>query len=180
MISMVLIGAGNVASHLYNAFSKAENITITQWYNRNIETIKSYTNEVNIINDLSKLANADIYIIAVSDDAITKLSSALPFENRFIVHTSGSVGLHDLDKKNSRGVFYPLQSFSKAANMDFSNVPFCIETEDKSRLQLLKDLAESVGSKHYRITTEQRQTLHLSAVFVNNFSFYFTFLKYVN
>ena len=34
----------------------------------------------------------------------------------------------------------------------------------------MKDLAKALDCAPYRITTEQRQTLHLSAVFVNNFT----------
>jgi len=170
MIKIALLGAGNVASHLFNIFSTSKTIEVTQWYNRTFEAIKSYKNQTEIIDDITLLKDVDLYIIAVTDGAVAEISKNLPFENRFVVHTSGSVSLHDLDKKNSRGVFYPLQSFSKDAEVDFNNVPFCIETEDKSKLQLLKNLAESIGSKHYKITTEQRQTLHLSAVFINNFA----------
>lgn len=170
MITVTILGAGNVASHLFKAFSKSSAIVVKQWYNRTLDSIKSFKNETDVICNLSQLKTADIYILAVSDDYIIKLSEALPFTNRFVVHTSGSVKLHDLNKQNKRGVFYPLQSFSKATEMDFKNVPFCIETEDKSQLHLLKDLAKAVGSKHYKISTEQRQTLHLSAVFVNNFT----------
>lgn len=170
MISVVLLGAGNVASHLYKGFSASENINVSQWYNRSYETIKSFKNETEIIDDLSQLKEADIYILAISDDAISNLSEALPFENRFIVHTSGTVSMYDLEKKNKRGVFYPLQSFSKDADIDFLKVPFCIETEDKSKMQLLKDLANSLGSQFFKVTTEQRKTLHVAAVFINNFT----------
>ncbi len=170
MISVVLLGAGNVATHLFKAFSKSDNITVTQWYNRTFSAISSYSNDTNITDDLSQLKEADIYIMAVSDDSIAQLSKDLPFTNRLIAHTSGSVSIHDMDKKNQRAVFYPLQTFSKDAELDFSEVPVCIEVTEKQNLQLLKGIAESVECKHYRINTEQRQTLHLSAVFVNNFT----------
>ena len=75
-----------------------------------------------------------------------------------------------LDKKHRRGVFYPLQTFSKDADMDFTQVPVCLEALDRNDLPLLKSLAEAIGSPHYKINTEQRQTLHLAAVFVNNFT----------
>jgi len=170
MISVVLLGAGNVATHLYRAFSQSENITITQWYNRSIKAISSYANTIYVTDTFETLKPADIYIIAMSDDVIAPLSKQLPFTDRFVVHTSGSVGLHDLDKKNVRGVLYPLQTFSKDAELDFANVPFCIESEDKQKLDLLKTIAKSVGSPVYKINTEQRRILHLSAVFVNNFT----------
>ena len=67
----------------------------------------------------------------VSDKAIEALSKQLPFENRLVVHTSGSVALKMLDMKHKRGVFYPLQTFSKTSDLEFSEVPFCIETMNK-------------------------------------------------
>ncbi len=170
MISVVLLGAGNVASHLFKAFSNSDSITVKQWYNRSFDAIKSYKNSTEVIHDLQLLKEADIYILAVSDDAISSLSEALPFKNRFIVHTSGTVSMYDMEKKNNRGVFYPLQSFSKDADIDFKKVPFCIEVENKSKMQMLKDLAFALESKYYKITTEQRKTLHVSAVFINNFT----------
>ncbi|WP_178984151.1 Rossmann-like and DUF2520 domain-containing protein [Winogradskyella helgolandensis] len=170
MISVILLGAGNVATHLYKAFSNSENISITQWYNRTRASISSYANEVDITDSLDELKEADIYIMAISDDSIEQFSTDLPFTNRFVVHTSGSVAMHDIDKKNKIGVFYPLQTFSKDAEIDFTEVPICIEVYEKENLQLLMDLAKAVGCKPHKITTEQRQTLHLAAVFVNNFT----------
>jgi len=169
MLSVILIGAGNVASHLFNAIKKSESASIIQWYNRTIDTIKPFQNDVDITDDLSTLKEADIYIMAVSDDSIAELSKALPFSNRLVAHTSGSVSIHQLDKKHKRAVFYPLQTFTKGATIDFSEVPICIECLEKENLQVLKSLAEVLGCKFYKINTEQRQTLHLSAVYVNNF-----------
>ncbi|WP_338733505.1 Rossmann-like and DUF2520 domain-containing protein [Mangrovimonas cancribranchiae] len=170
MISICIIGAGNVATHLYKAFTQSNQLQVKQWYNRNLSKVSTYKNEVNITDNIEQLAEADIYIMAISDDAIKKVSSNLPFENRLVVHTSGSAGIHDLDKKLRRGVFYPLQTFSKNVEMDFKQVPICIETIDKQDIDTLKTITEAIGSKWYRINTEQRQTLHLSAVFVNNFT----------
>ena len=170
MISVVLLGAGNVATHLYKAFTKAENVSVIQWYNRTLTTISSYANEVDITDNLNELKEADIYIMAVSDDSIEQLSKDLPFTNRIVAHTSGSVSMHDLDKKNQIAVFYPLQTFSKETDIDFTEVPICVEVYEKKNLKLLKNLAKAVGCKPHKITTEQRQTLHLAAVFVNNFT----------
>ena len=170
MISVVLLGAGNVAHHLYKAFSASENVEVKQWYNRSIRTLEPFKTTVVVTDDLNQLLEADIYIIAVSDDAIAQLSSELPFEDRFVVHTSGSANIHDLDKKNRRGVFYPLQTFSKSVDLDFSEVPVCIETLNKSDYPLLKSLAESVSNTVKRVNSNQRAALHLAAVFVNNFT----------
>ena len=170
MISVVLLGAGNVGTHFFKAIESTEDVKVTQWYSRNLERIKGYGNKTIVTNDLSQLVEAELYILAVSDDAIGKLSSELPFENRLVVHTSGSVNVYDLDKKNKRGVLYPLQTFSSHAEMNFTNVPICIETLDKKSYPLLKAVATSLGSPTKRVNSDQRRVLHLAAVFVNNFT----------
>lgn len=170
MISVVILGAGNVATHLFKACSKSETVSVVQWYNRTRSTIAPYANETAITDDLSVLKEADIYILAVSDDSIEKLSKDLPFTGRLIAHTSGSVAMHDLDKKNKISVFYPLQTFSKSTDLNFSEVPICIEVYQKENRQILKDLAKAIGCTSHKISTEQRQAIHLSAVFVNNFT----------
>jgi predicted short-subunit dehydrogenase-like oxidoreductase (DUF2520 family) len=170
MISVIIIGAGNVATHLFKAFHQSEHISVKQWYNRHLNPINPYKNDVDITDDLSQLKEADVYIIAVSDDAIKELSSKLPFENRLVVHTSGSVSLYDINQKNRRGVFYPLQTFSKDAYIDFANVPICIEAIKSADYHILKELAISLGSSTKRVNSDQRRVLHLAAVFVNNFT----------
>ena len=170
MISVVILGAGNVATHLFKAFKKAENIKINQWYNRHLKSIDAYRNKVSVTDDLTQIKDADVYIIAVSDDAISELTNQLPFENKLVVHTSGSVSVYDINKKHKRGVFYPLQTFSKDAEIDFKNVPICIETIYKKDYPILKELAISIGSPTKKVNSDQRRVLHLAAVFVNNFT----------
>lgn len=170
MINIVLLGAGNVASHFYKAFKKTDDITVIQWYNRNLRNLQMHKNDVSLTNDVSALVEADLYLICVSDDAIAELSKSLNFNNRLVAHTSGSVGIHDLDKKHRRAVFYPLQTFSKNAELSFKNVPICIEVIEKQDYKLLKTLAEAIESPCYKINGEQRASLHLAAVFVNNFT----------
>ena len=152
MISVLIVGKGNVGSHLYNAFL-------------NIDTIN-----VNLINSrtLENVPKADVTIIAVSDDAIAEVSSEI--KNPFVVHTSGSIAIDDLKNQHRKGVFYMLQTFSTDKKVDFSKVPFCLEAENKKDLQLLETLAKHLGNKIYAINSEQRKILHVAAVFVNNFT----------
>lgn len=170
MISVTLIGAGNVGTHLFKAFNKHNQISVKQWFNRNLNAIIDYKNLVNITNDLNSLQEADIYIITVSDDAITTISAALPFKNKLVVHTAGGLNIHTLNKQNRRGVFYPLQSFSKHRDVNFSQIPICIEALEKSDLSILKSLASKLGGPVKKVNSDQRKVLHLAAVFVNNFT----------
>tara|TARA_R110002124_G_scaffold55310_4_gene156520 strand:+ start:1027 stop:1722 length:696 start_codon:yes stop_codon:yes gene_type:complete len=152
MKSVLIVGKGNVATHLYNAFLNVDEIAVTQ--------ISSRT--------LTNIPKATITIIAVSDDAIAEVSSKI--KNDFVVHTSGSVAMNDLKNSHRKGVFYMLQTFSKDKKVDFNEIPFCLEAESREDYQLLEFLAKSIGQKIYTISSEQRKTLHVAAVFVNNFT----------
>ena len=169
MIKVVLIGSGNVAQHLIKAFAKSAIIDVIQVFSRQKEAVTSLLDSNKITDNFNDLAEADLYIIAVSDDAIATVSSQLPFENRLVVHTSGSVPLDALDNKNRKGSFYPLQTFSKKADIDFSQIPIFLESENETDYELLNSVAELISNKVYKINSEQRKALHVSAVFVNNF-----------
>ncbi|RAV28219.1 Rossmann-like and DUF2520 domain-containing protein [Sinomicrobium soli] len=165
MIKVVVLGSGNVASHLIRAFSESNETAIVQVFSRHPV---SYGN-IPVTGDYGALLPADLYLIAVADDAIAEVSRMLPFEGRLVAHTSGSVALRETDGRNRRGVFYPLQSFSKSRNIDFATVPLCLETEHEADYSLLQQVAESISGQVYQVGSEQRRSLHLSAVFVNNF-----------
>ena len=169
MIKVVIIGSGNVAQHLIQAFAKSKKIEVLQVFSRQIETIIPLIDSVKITDNFNDLVEADLYIIAVSDDAIAKVSSQLPFKNRLVVHTSGSVPIESLNPKNRRGIFYPLQTFTKNKAVDFSPIPICLESEIDSDFNLLEKAAQSISNNTFKSNEKQRKALHISAVFVNNF-----------
>lgn len=170
MISIVLIGSGNVAQHLIGAFSKSSSVALVQVYARNPESIQHLVAAAQICSDYNDLKEADIYIISVSDNAIAEVSSKLPFENRLVVHTSGSMNLELLDKKNRRGVFYPLQTFTKNKAVNFTEIPICLESEKEDDYLKLEQVAQSISEVYQPISSEQRKALHVAAVFVCNFT----------
>jgi predicted short-subunit dehydrogenase-like oxidoreductase (DUF2520 family) len=172
MIKITIIGSGNVAQHLIDAFAKSNAVEIIQVFSRTQKDISPNLDSNKITNDWNALAEADLYIIAVSDDAISSVSSQLPFENRLVVHTSGSSPLTSLDEKNRKGVFYPLQTFTKGKSIDFKTIPFCLETQFENDYALLEKVAQSISDNVYKIDSHQRKALHVAAVFVNNFTNY--------
>jgi predicted short-subunit dehydrogenase-like oxidoreductase (DUF2520 family) len=169
MIKISIIGYGNVAQHLISAFRQNSNFCIEQIFVRNQEIAKTISPALKIISDWNQLQPSDIFIIAVSDDAISEVSSHFPLKNQLLVHTSGSVDLEQLNEKNRRGVFYPLQSFTKGKKVDFNKVPICIETEFSPDLEILHKIAKLISEKTFVINSQQRKALHVAAVFVNNF-----------
>lgn len=170
MISIVLIGTGNVARHLFDTFRLYHETRVVQVLGRNEKNLDYFRESSKTSSDFNKLLRADIYIIAVSDDAIASVSQLITNKNGIVVHTSGSVSLDTLSKYDHRGVFYPLQTFSKERKINFKNVPICLESEQKKDSELLKTLAHYISDHVYEISFQQRRSLHLAAVFVNNFT----------
>jgi predicted short-subunit dehydrogenase-like oxidoreductase (DUF2520 family) len=168
MIKIALLGTGNVATHLFNAFQNNATTKIIQVYNRSHKNLNRFKN-VDTTTSISKLKEADVYIIAISDDSITELSKKLQLRNKLVVHTSGAKSIETISNQNRRGVFYPLQTFSATKTVDFKIIPLCLEAEFDNDLILLEELANAISDSIYHINSEQRKALHVAAVFVNNF-----------
>jgi predicted short-subunit dehydrogenase-like oxidoreductase (DUF2520 family) len=171
--NVVFIGAGNLATQLALAMTD-KGISVKQIYSRTLEAAKELAVKVNadFTDDLSNLIpESDLYIVSVKDSAIEEVLRNLSLDkNQLIVHTAGSIPMEVLNRStNNYGVFYPIQSFSKYKNIDFSDIPICIEASHASTLLKLQELAQRLSSSVQQINSEERKTLHLAAVFVNNF-----------
>ncbi|MEQ3691049.1 MAG: NAD(P)-binding domain-containing protein, partial [Flavobacterium sp.] len=151
MIKVVIIGSGNVAQHLIKVMQTAVNVNLVQVFARNKESILHLIDEVKITSNYNDIKEADVYIISVSDNAIAEVSNNLPFTNRLVVHTSGTSELSVLNSKNRKGVFYPLQTFSKDKEIDFSSIPICLEAENDADFKTLEKLAQNLSQKVFDI-----------------------------
>jgi predicted short-subunit dehydrogenase-like oxidoreductase (DUF2520 family) len=170
--SIALIGAGRVSTHL-GAALKAKGLEITAVYDRNIKTAEAFAQKLGVkrIVKIGDKINADLIIIAVSDDAVAEVARQLSEHTKgLVVHTSGAVAMRIIPSYLRRGVFYPLQSFSYDKKIIWENVPFCIEAENDTDVNALGGLAERISRKVYLLSSEQRKALHLAAVFANNFA----------
>lgn len=172
MITAILLGSGNVAIHFAKAIQSSEGIVLIQRYARSFTNDACFDSQIPKTDRLENLMDADLYILAVSDDAISPLSARLKATHGLVVHTSGSIPMSALHCKAPLGVLYPVQTFSKQKNVNFSEVPLCLETERAADMVLLKKFALSLSSEVYELNSEKREKLHLAAVFANNFSNY--------
>lgn len=174
MIKVNIIGSGNVAQHLISTFQNLEKsgseIVLVQAFARKKESLAQLLPLEKITDDYTTLQEADLYIISVSDDAIATVSQNLPFKNRLVVHTSGSMPFSILSDANRKGVFYPLQTFTKGKAVNFKGIPICLESENGTDYKMLERIAKIISDKVYAINSEQRKALHVAAVFVNNFT----------
>lgn len=170
MIKVVIFGAGNVATHLYQSFTKSKQLDVIQVFNRNKQHLDFVEDASKKVSNLEKLKKADLYLIAIKDEAIEELAEKFNPENGIVAHTSGSQSLQILSKFDNFGVFYPLQTFSKIKPVNFKEVPLCIEANSEDNLEFLKKIAGMLSNQVFEVNSEQRKALHVSAVFVNNFS----------
>lgn len=168
MITVNLIGYGNVGSHLLAAFQKADAVKVLQVYTRSIP--KNLPKNTLFVTAFEDLEVADVTILTVHDDAIVEVSKKLPFRNTLVVHTSGSMSLKTVDDSNRRGVWYPLQTFTKGRAISLQETPICVEAETENDIKLLQTLADSISKEVHVISSEERKKLHLAAVWGNNFS----------
>lgn len=171
-----LIGSGNVATHLANALFVLE-YKIVQVYSQTLQNAQVLASQVRAtaIDQLTALQAADLYIIAVTDAAIAPICNELaPLELKgAVVHTSGSTDISILKNVGSQhGVFYPLQTFSKTSNISFKTIPLLLEASNLELLNQLDQLARQLSNQVYHYNSEQRRSLHLSAVIACNFSNY--------
>ncbi len=170
MLNVAIIGTGNLARHLYDAFMVCPTTDIVQVVGRNTKALAYFEKSTATSTDFKNMAEAAIVIIAVSDTAIPKVSEQLLYTKGLIVHTAGSVSMDVLSDHSRYGIFYPLQTFTKDRKAAMNSVPFCLEAHDETDLELLKKLAGELSERVYEVDSEQRKVLHLAAVFVNNFA----------
>ena len=170
MINLVILGDGNVATQLAKTFYKSKNVNLVQVYARSKPSKFIVKSNIPFTNNIENLKDAQVYIIAISDDAISPFSKKLNLKGKLVVHTSGSVSVQDLQCNANKGVFYPLQSISKNKKISFKNIPLCIEARNTEDYNLLVKLAKTISNKVFSVNSKQRESLHVAAVFVNNFT----------
>ena len=172
-MKIALIGAGNLATQLGKALRQAGH-TVVQVYSRTEASASTlaavlqcpYTNRLDEV-----VRSADVFIISVKDAVLQSVAEGLAVgrEGQLFVHTAGSIPL-DVLPFERRGVFYPMQTFSKAKDVDFSVIPCFVEARQRQDVERLKQLAQTLSDTVYELDSDNRKYLHLAAVFCCNFA----------
>ena len=159
MKHIAVIGAGNVASSLVPALEALDGVSVVQnWTRRSGEPLTS---------------DADVYIMAVSDDAIAPLADRVAGLNPGALShinccSRGMDALAPLGRRH--GVFYPLQTFTRGRRLDFGDIPLFIEGSDPSVAGEMKELAARLSRRVYDADSSTRRAMHVAAVFACNFA----------
>lgn len=173
--TIAFVGAGNLATHLAQALSKAgHNVKAiyspsgtSAW-----ELAQKIGDSCKAVSNLEELPLVDIYILAVSDDALPNVVAHWPqhCKGGVVAHTAGSIPMDALASiGGDYGVFYPLQTFSKSRKLNFSTIPCFIEANSEATSQRLLALARTISNAVKALDSDGRAHLHLSAVFACNF-----------
>ncbi len=177
MQSATIIGAGNLAHHLGQQLVQ-QGIAVHHVFSRKKRKAQRLARLLSArpTNQFNEIENkSDLYIIAVSDSAIAsvaeKLAGSIDPKKSLVVHTSGATSSTVLKPHFKHyGVFYPLQSFSKEKEINFQNIPICIDAKYVRDRKALEKLGSSISNKVFTINDKERASLHVAAVFVNNFT----------
>ncbi len=171
-LRILLAGSGRVAGHLAEALQENGHI-IAGVVSRTADHAKRLGERMGAPwYDLSPqvLPPAEVVIYAVSDQALEEVIETVPPGRMLALHTSGSLPLDIFrEKAENYGVLYPLQTFTEGRQIDFREIPLCIEANTPENEERLQALAVSLSRRVVHVNSEQRITLHLAAVLVNNF-----------
>lgn len=172
-MDIVIIGSGNVAAVLGRKFKEAGH-HIVQVVSRNAPAASAIAYELDTesANYWSLInRNADVYIIAVSDQAIGEIISDLKLPGKVVAHTAASVSKDVLVPVTRHyGVFYPLQSLRKEMP-NIPEIPIFFDGSDEKAKKTLESLARSISREKVETSSDdQRTKLHIAAVVAGNFT----------
>src|SRR5687768_3972484 len=172
-MDIVIIGSGNVAAVLGRKF-KAAGHNILQIISRNASAASALAYEWDTESSSYKSVintNADVYLVAVSDEAIEEVVLDLKLKDKVIAHTAASVSMEVLKKVSKHyGVFYPLQSLRKDGK-GLPEFPVFVDGNDETAKRMLADLARTIAGENVLAAgDEARLRLHVAAVLVSNFT----------
>ena len=170
MIRIGLIGTGNVAIALAREISNHQTLSLVQLIGRDQNTLPKDLIDIPFSKQFNALPTCDVVLIAVSDQAIQQVSSQLHLTDAVVAHTSGASSMDLLSKHKHRGVFYPLQTFSKQQQLNWSEIPILWEGNNKQVNEKLETLSQLLSPLAILSDEKQRLSMHLAAVVVNNFT----------
>lgn len=171
-MKIVVIGSGNVAQAFCKVISESD-MELVQVFARSrikaAEIARRYG--CSFASQPEELSEADLYIMAITEESIASLSSQLDFGNAVVVHTSGVLSTDKLHPCIiNKGVIYPIQILTKWRDVDFRNTPILIEGTTPRAVACIRQFANTISDCVKEYTFEQRLNVHLAAVFAHNFS----------
>jgi predicted short-subunit dehydrogenase-like oxidoreductase (DUF2520 family) len=170
--NIILIGSGNVATFFARKLAKSglpiSQVISTQLANAKILADKYNATYSNSIKDIG--ADHAVVILAIPDNQIHQLNKEMSFENKLIIYSAGSISLQETKNLSiNRGCIWPIFSIKKN-NLPTTDVPLIINASNEKTLFTIKKIANAISTLHTICDDTQKLTIHLAAVFANNFT----------
>ncbi|MCF8293081.1 MAG: DUF2520 domain-containing protein [Chitinophagaceae bacterium] len=172
-MNIAIIGSGNIATFFATKFFEGGHtiVQIISPTHHNAQALASkfncaYSTDINALSD-----QAELCILAVKDDILKAILGQTKFENKFLIHTAGSITLNDLSGASPNlGCIWCMYSINKNHLPERSNIPLIINAANNETLEKIKHLAACISTSVYNLSDEQKLKAHLAAVFANNFA----------
>lgn len=173
--SISIVGTGNVAQVFGQKFVDS-GIKIASVIGRNeqklLELSKLWNTQIETLEQIS----GDIILVAVPDENVQEIVNQID-SNKGVVYTAGSIPLNSISHPNC-GVFYPLQTFTGNRKGSELKFPLLIESKNEKLTEVLFQLGTQISKSVEFCDSEKRKKIHLSAVFINNFTNHMVYLGY--
>ena len=172
---IVILGCGNLAWHIAKKFKQLKEYTVFVYNHQPNPLLNDFKNKLNCITESNLnevVIDADFYFVCVTDKFVAATAKKIMKKNSnsIFVHTSGSLKIEALGNVKHAGVFYPLQTFSKNDELNWSEIPIVVEAKTSNAKNKLLKIASQFSKTIIKLSYKERLRLHLAAVLVNNFT----------
>lgn len=167
--SILLFGTGRMAYQLGHGLKRA-GLPPVAIAGRDLEARERLARylDCKAVDPARGLPNADLYILAVSDDAIAEVAAKVPAGDAVVAHTAGAKDLDVLLPHTHRAVLWPIQSLVHGAPMDLNEVPVVVDASTVHARNVLMAVAGRISGSVYELSILQRRKVHLAAVLASN------------
>lgn len=172
MMQVIILGSGNMAFAILTSCLNTD-VEIVGIFSKTKENSIALSNNFNVkaYQSISEIpTNADLYLLCINDDSINEVANNLPIVDGLVVHCSGLKPISELNKQINQAVFWPIESINKNSFSDFKNTPICIEANSEENYRIIEAFADRLSKNVNKISSAERQYLHLAATITNNFS----------
>ena len=140
-MNISIIVQGKLQLNLSNALQYIGH-NIIEVYSRTVLSATTLAHQLNCkaITEIEEVSvESDLYVIALTDNALSTIIPSLckGREKSIFVHTAGSIS-KDISKimRNTMAFFILCKTFSLDREINFSEIPFFIESSDESTFSL--------------------------------------------
>lgn len=171
-MQVTIIGSGNIATVLGTILLEKGHV-VHEVYSRNSENAIHLAKKLaaSPVPELAALdLHSDLYLLAVTDDAIETVAGQLSLGDKLLVHTAGSVSKDVLKKASSAyGVLWPMRMVRKSMTT-LEPVTIVVDGNSETVTRKIETIATVFSPMVTRADDTMRGRMHMLAAFTANFS----------